>query len=159
MFPLKPQLPNHVIKPVCSEFVLRFCASELSVPSNATNITQIFGKSITGSSSTFNRATNLPFGFSYKIGKNLDTHKRRIIEYDIDMNNQKNFYTYNEFINYYYDEKFIENNVSQDDTLEDFFMQDNSYEKINSNEIFDRTDHNDIYMDNDNANDFDDMMA
>jgi hypothetical protein len=99
-----------------TEYVMRYCASVLTIPKSATKITEIIGTSPkTGHMSSFNTCTGLPYGFSYMIKKDLDTTKYRKIELDIfsgkkqaTLDEPNYLYSYENFISYYSDEKFPE---------------------------------------------------
>lgn len=109
-----------------NEYVLRYCASELSIPKNVRKITTIFGSSPkTGHTSTFNNCTGLPYGFSYEIKRGADNVGYRKIEHDIIIGkkfpliNEPNYlYSYQNFVDYYFDEKFLEP-----------YYEDNDYEE------------------------------
>lgn len=118
-----------------NDFVLRYCASEQSLPKNAKNISAIFGISQkTGHTTTFNKLTGLPFGFSYEINKGDDVPYFRKIEHDIiigkakpTIDEQNYLYSYDEFIKYYYDEKFSEPCYDYDE--DDKEEYDDSYDE------------------------------
>lgn len=117
---------------VNEDYILRFCASEKSIPKESSNINLIYGKTWEfGEQELFNKYTNLPFGYSYKIEKKYNIHPKRIIEYDINANikNYEIMTNYNNFVNYYEDEEFE--------------MYQNNFEEIKKPEFM----HNNIILD------------
>jgi len=121
------------------KYVLRFCASILSVPKNAKNVQTIFGYMPTGNQMTYNKLTGLPFGFSYEIEAGNDTYKYRKIEIDI-INNKReplftdnNYYSsYDEFVKYYDDEVFPEPVYTKDDlddSLDEEYIDEEEYDQ------------------------------
>ncbi len=62
------------------EYILRYCASEKSIPKAAININLIYGKTWElGQQELFNNYTNLPFGYSYKIEKKYNELSKNLI--------------------------------------------------------------------------------
>lgn len=107
------------------EYILRYCASEKSIPKEAININLIYGKTWEyGQQELFNNYTNLPFGYSYKIEKKNNVHPKRIIEFDLNFLQNNNYNNYNmmksldNFINYYNDEEFDKFNILKEKMLE-----------------------------------------
>jgi hypothetical protein len=137
-------VPIDMNKEIQGNTVLRFCASEKSIPPHATRIISIFGNNGFHKQSTFNELTGLAYGFSYIVPHGTDPSiKHRKIELDI--LNDKNvktlsidspnwFIDRNEFVNYYSDEEFdseldLESNLDYTDNSDfEESNQTNKYE-------------------------------
>jgi hypothetical protein len=95
------------------KLVLRYCASELSIPNNATDVSRLFRNNY-----DHNKYTNLAYGYSYWIeeeGMDTSTNIRNIEKDKIFENIGDNYFTnfcpqhmfsYETFTEYYSDEKF-----------------------------------------------------
>lgn len=139
-----------IIQQKNKKYVLRYCASELSIPCKAIHIILIFGKSyITGNQTNFNNKTGLPFGYCYMIEKGQDIANYRKIEIDIladkkipDLDEPNYFYSYDAFVKYYNDEKFPEPQYEDDEC---YCKEDEKDEEIIDNFKHDMLNLDDIY--------------
>lgn len=94
-----------------SEFVMRYCASVLSVPAHALTVTQLCKKSEAGEDIMFNEKIGLPFGFSYYVKKGTDPYIiKRIFEEEKQKkyDNKEFLISYEAFTTHYKDEVFVE---------------------------------------------------
>ena len=133
---LRPQTPNkpkQVVNKLEKNDVLieRYCASELSLPKNAINITCLCPKNNVSFDPTYNKLTGLPFGFSYFIAKSESAKSNlRIIERDIAKTGD--YYDinldYENMKKYYSDEIFPAKNINK----KYLFDYDQDYDKCSS---------------------------
>jgi hypothetical protein len=96
-------------KYLSEDYVMRYCASEQSLPDKAEHVFNLWGKTRTQHNVLFNDYTGLPFGFSYWILKKCDPCPiYRVIERDILDGYKKirTLDTYERFVDHYYDESF-----------------------------------------------------
>jgi len=125
--------------------VLRYCASVLSIPAHATEITPIWRNDGLGHTDNFNKNTNIGYGFAYCINHQNSSQKVRMIEYEIASNvwasetisDQSYLWNIEKFIDHYSDEYFEK--VSYPKYVKyEYFEDDEGYKhKYISEEEFD----------------------
>lgn len=123
--------------------MLRYCASELSIPTQAVNIERL------NKPNTFqdeNKFTNMAYGYSYWIEKKYNTLKKmRKFEKTVNLFFNKetvtlpdHFFSYNDFIEFYNDEKFnnfVKNDSSQNYDDDTTYENNNNFYNINIDEL------------------------